>query len=61
MIAVITPPATAPAEGNAKVNNVIPLSLVLGFTHQSRRLINIVCSHARAHTHTKRCDAFVPN
>lgn len=54
MIAKITVPAAVPAGDKVKVNNVIPLSLQLGRNHQSRRLINIVCSH-------NRCDAFVLN
>ena len=54
MIVEITPPAAVPEEDKAKVNNVIPLSLLLGCNHQSHCLINIVCSH-------KRCDAFVLN
>lgn len=33
-----------PEEDKAKVNNVIPLSLLLGFNNQSHQLINIVCS-----------------
>ncbi len=51
MIAKITLRAAVPEEDKAKVNNVIPLSLLLGCNHQSHCLINIVCSH-------KRCDAF---
>lgn len=42
MVVKITVPAAVPEEDRAKVNNVIPPSLLLGCNHKSRRLINIV-------------------
>lgn len=42
MVVKITVPAAVPEEDRAKVNNVIPLSLLLGCNHKSRRLIKIV-------------------
>lgn len=54
MTVEISLPAVLPEEDKAEVNNVIPLSLLLLSNHQSRPLINVVCSH-------KRRDVFVLN